>query len=212
MVPAARDGTVKLWHVPDMTLVGTLNGGAGYRPRVFAVAFRAMDRSWRWGQGGVKLFRISDGNLIRTTRPRGIHSVAGGLAGRPVLAAGSNAWINRDNALIVRSKRGASRMERCCKLLMVTTTALPRSRFRLINRSSPPAPATGSMVAWSGSGEFQTARWFDSSIRIRTTVLLCNRVCLFPRWQCFCVLARRFALSGGAQSVHSVLGMRTPLS
>lgn len=39
LASGGMDGTVKLWHLPDMTLVRTLNGGNGYRPRVFATLF-----------------------------------------------------------------------------------------------------------------------------------------------------------------------------
>jgi WD40 repeat protein len=37
-----RDGTVKLWHVPDFTLVNTFLGGPGYGARAFSVLFLLM--------------------------------------------------------------------------------------------------------------------------------------------------------------------------
>ena len=66
LATGGRDGTAKLWHLPDMTLLRTLNGGAGYRPRVFAVAF-TRDGSMLavGGQGGVVLYRVADGELVR---------------------------------------------------------------------------------------------------------------------------------------------------
>lgn len=66
LATGGRDGTVKLWHVPDMTLLTTLNGGNGYRPRVFAVAF-TLDGSMLvvGGQGGMVMYRIADGQLVR---------------------------------------------------------------------------------------------------------------------------------------------------
>ena len=66
LATGGRDGTAKLWHVPDMTLIQTLNGGVGYRPRVFAVAF-TRDGSLLavGGQGGVVLYRVADGQLVR---------------------------------------------------------------------------------------------------------------------------------------------------
>ena len=66
LATGGRDGTAKLWHVPDMTLIRTLNGGAGYRPRVFAVAFtRDGELLAVGGQGGVVFYRVADGELVR---------------------------------------------------------------------------------------------------------------------------------------------------
>ena len=66
LASGGRDGTAKLWHLPDMTLVQTLNGGVGYRPRVFAVAFSKDGQMLAvGGQGGILLFRVADGTLIR---------------------------------------------------------------------------------------------------------------------------------------------------
>jgi WD40 repeat protein len=65
LVSAGRDGTAKLWHLPDMRLVRTYNAGTGYRPRIFAVLF-TKDGSMLvlGGQGGVQVFRVSDGQLL----------------------------------------------------------------------------------------------------------------------------------------------------
>lgn len=91
LASGGRDGTAKLWHVPDMTLVRTLNDGTGYRPRIFAVSFSHDGQLLAiGGQGGVLIFRVSDGALIMT--PSGASTVS--LAFSPdgqILAAGSNA-------------------------------------------------------------------------------------------------------------------------
>lgn len=66
LASGGRDGTVKLWHVPDMTLVRTLSGGVGYSARVFAVVFSKDGSSVvLGGQGGVLQYRVSDGQLLR---------------------------------------------------------------------------------------------------------------------------------------------------
>jgi WD40 repeat protein len=92
LASGGRDGTVKLWHIPDMTLIRTLNEGVGYGPRIFAVAFsRDGQMVAAGGQGGVQLFRVSDGKLARTLS--GASSTLS-LAVSPdgqFLAAGSNA-------------------------------------------------------------------------------------------------------------------------
>jgi WD40 repeat protein len=66
LASGGSDGTVKLWRVKDMTLLRTLDGGVGYRPRVFAVLF-SKDGSMVavGGQGGVLQYRVSDGQLLR---------------------------------------------------------------------------------------------------------------------------------------------------
>jgi WD40 repeat protein len=66
LATGGRDGTAKLWHLPDMSLLRTLNGGVGYRPRVFSVAF-TRDGSMLavGGQGGVVMYRVADGELVR---------------------------------------------------------------------------------------------------------------------------------------------------
>ncbi len=66
LATGGRDGTGKIWHLPDMTLLRTLNGGVGYRPRIFAVAF-THDGSMLalGGQGGVVLYRVADGEFVR---------------------------------------------------------------------------------------------------------------------------------------------------
>ena len=92
MASGGRDGTAKIWHVPDMTLVQTVDGGVGYRPRVFAVRFSKDGQLLAvGGQGGVLVFRVSDGVLVQT--PAGA-SATTSLAVSPdgqLLAAGSNA-------------------------------------------------------------------------------------------------------------------------
>lgn len=66
LASGGRDGTAKIWHLPDLTLVRTLNGGVGYQARVFAVLFSLDGQILAvGGQGGVQLFRVSDGTLIR---------------------------------------------------------------------------------------------------------------------------------------------------
>jgi WD40 repeat protein len=69
LASGGRDGTAKLWHLPDMTLVHTLNGGPGYPARVFAVAFSGDDQTLAVaGLGGVHLFRVSDGAQLQSPR------------------------------------------------------------------------------------------------------------------------------------------------
>ena len=66
LATGGRDGTAKLWHLPDMSLILTLNGGVGYRPRVFAVAFTIDGQMLAvGGQGGVVFYRVADGELVR---------------------------------------------------------------------------------------------------------------------------------------------------
>jgi WD40 repeat protein len=65
LASGGRDGTVKLWHLPEMTLLQTLNGGVGYRPRVFAVMFtKDGTRIGVGGQGGILAFRVNDGQFL----------------------------------------------------------------------------------------------------------------------------------------------------
>lgn len=62
-----RDGTVKLWHVPDFTLMNTFLGGPGYSARVFAVLFSADGQYLAvGGQGGLVILQTSDGKIVRT--------------------------------------------------------------------------------------------------------------------------------------------------
>jgi WD40 repeat protein len=92
LATGGRDGTAKLWHVPDMTLLQTLNGGVGYRARVFAVSFSPDGRLLAvGGQAGILIFRVSDGALVET--PAGsssTKSLAFSSDGQ-LLAAGSDA-------------------------------------------------------------------------------------------------------------------------
>jgi WD40 repeat protein len=91
LASGGRDGTAKLWHVPDMTLIRTLNGGPGYRARVFALAFTADSRNLIvGGQGGVLFFRVSDGVLIGRPSAADTFSLAVSPDGQ-LLAAGSMA-------------------------------------------------------------------------------------------------------------------------
>ena len=62
-----RDGTVKLWHVPDFTLVNTFLGGPGYSARVFAVLF-SVDGQYLavGGQGGLVILQTADGKIVET--------------------------------------------------------------------------------------------------------------------------------------------------
>jgi len=92
LASGGRDGTAKLWHLPDMKLVRTLQDASGYRPRVFAVAFSNDGRLLAvGGQAGVSLFRVADGVLIRKMSPVvSTTSVAFSPDGQ-ILAAGSNA-------------------------------------------------------------------------------------------------------------------------
>ena len=61
-----RGGTVKLLHVPDMTLVKTFLGGVGYGARVFALLF-SQDGQFLavGGQGGAQIIRVSDGAVLQ---------------------------------------------------------------------------------------------------------------------------------------------------
>jgi WD40 repeat protein len=92
LASGGRDGTARLWHLPDMTLVRTFNGGVGYQARVFAVLFSQDGQMLAvGGQGGVQLFRVSDGTLIQ---PLNGASSTISLAISPdaqLIAAGSNA-------------------------------------------------------------------------------------------------------------------------
>lgn len=90
LASGGRDGTVKLWHVPDMALLKTLNGGVGYRPTVFAVVF-SKDGALVGigGQGGVLVYRVSDGAFIMQMTNVSTISLAMSLDGT-LLASGSN--------------------------------------------------------------------------------------------------------------------------
>ncbi len=90
LASGGRDGTVKLWHVPDMALVRTLDGGVGYRPRVFAVLFSKDGLTlFAGGQGGVLQYRVSDGKLLRQLTAVSTISLARSPDGT-IVASGSN--------------------------------------------------------------------------------------------------------------------------
>lgn len=61
-----RDGTVKLWHVPDFTLLNTFLGTAGYGPRIFSVVF-SVDGQYLavGGSGGLVILQISTGKVVQ---------------------------------------------------------------------------------------------------------------------------------------------------
>ena len=85
------DGTAKIWHLPDMTLLRTINSGVGYRPRVLALAFLDYGQTLALGgQGGVSLFRIADGALVQTLTGVATRSLAVS-PDQQTLASGSNA-------------------------------------------------------------------------------------------------------------------------
>jgi len=90
LASGGRDGTAKLWHLPDMTLVRTFNGGVGYRPRISAVLF-TNDSSTLvlGGQGGVVALRVSDGQLLAQLTTVATISLALSPDGT-TLASGSN--------------------------------------------------------------------------------------------------------------------------
>jgi WD40 repeat protein len=90
LASGGMDGTVKLWRLPDMTLIRTLNGGVGYRPRVFAIVFSKDGSTLALGgQGGVLQFRVSDGQMLRQLTDVATISLALSANGL-VLASGSN--------------------------------------------------------------------------------------------------------------------------
>jgi WD40 repeat protein len=65
LASGGRDGTVKLWHLPDMALIRTLSGGLGYQARVSALLF-TKDGSTviLGGQGGMLAYRVADGQSL----------------------------------------------------------------------------------------------------------------------------------------------------
>lgn len=92
MLSGGRDGTAKLWHVPDMTLMRTFSGALGYQPRVFAVVFSEDGSAVIvGGQAGVQVFNLADGTLVRDL-PGAVSTSSLALApGGQTVAAGSNA-------------------------------------------------------------------------------------------------------------------------
>ncbi len=93
LATGGRDGTAKIWHLPDMTLIRTLDGGVGYRPRVFAVAFTLDGELLAvGGQGGVVLYRVADGELVR--------ELAGAASTRTLSISSDNQFIANGTNLI----------------------------------------------------------------------------------------------------------------
>ena len=89
LLTGGRDGTAKIWHLPEMTLLRTYNGGVGYRPRVFAVLFSKDGSTIAVaGQGGVVMYRL-DGQLVRQLTSVSTISLALSPDGQ-ILATGSN--------------------------------------------------------------------------------------------------------------------------
>lgn len=90
LASGGADGTGKLWHLPDMTLVQTVNGGIGYRARVFAVAF-SNDGQYLalGGQAGVLIFRVADGSLVHALSPAVSTRCLASSPDGQILAAGS---------------------------------------------------------------------------------------------------------------------------
>ena len=66
LASGGRDGTVKVWHVPELTLLHTFLGGPGYNARVFSVAFSPDGQFLAvGGQGGAQIIRIADGAIVQ---------------------------------------------------------------------------------------------------------------------------------------------------
>jgi WD40 repeat protein len=61
-----RDGTVKLWSVPDFTLQHTFLGASGYSARIFSLVFSADGQYLAvGGQGGLVILQISTGKVVQ---------------------------------------------------------------------------------------------------------------------------------------------------
>jgi WD40 repeat protein len=122
LATGGRDGTAKLWHLPDMTLVRTLNGGNGYRPRVFAVAF-TRDGSMLavGGQGGVVFYNVADGQLVRELV---------GAASTRTLA------ISPDNQYIANSTNVIDQQGQCADCAVKTWRIADASLIRTIDAAN----------------------------------------------------------------------------
>ena len=92
LASGGADGTAKLWQLPGMTLLRTLNGGVGYRARVFAIAFSNDGQLLAvGGQAGVQVFRVADGTLLQSLSPAVATRCLAFSPDGQMLAAGSNA-------------------------------------------------------------------------------------------------------------------------
>jgi hypothetical protein len=78
LASGGRDGSVKLWHVPDLTLLKTFLDVPGYSARVSSLAFSKDQQYLAVGsQSGAVIIRIADGSIVRVLADRGsVASVA----------------------------------------------------------------------------------------------------------------------------------------
>ncbi len=86
---AGRDGTIKIWQLPGVNLVRTLNFGSGYRPRVWSISYSPDGQFLVDGnQSGIDVWRISDGTLVRALADSGNYrSVAFSPDGQTIAGA-----------------------------------------------------------------------------------------------------------------------------
>ena len=90
LASGGRDGTAKLWSLPDVNLIRTFGGTNGYGPRVFAIAFAPDGQKLAvGGQGGVEIFTVADGTLQQTLTNTSTISLAYSPDGQ-VIASGSD--------------------------------------------------------------------------------------------------------------------------
>lgn len=86
---AGRDGTIKIWQLPGVDLVRTLNFGSGYKPRVWSISYSPDGQFLVDGnQSGVDMWRVSDGTLVRALADSGNYrSVAFSPDGQTIAGA-----------------------------------------------------------------------------------------------------------------------------
>ena len=172
LATGGRDGTAKIWHLPDMTLLRTLNGGDGYRPRVFAVAF-TRDGSMLavGGQGGVVLYRVADGVLVR--------ELVGAASTRTLTISPDNQFLANGTDLIDQEGQ-------CADCAVKTWRIADGSLLQIIDAEnnspisiayspmaalSPPVRKIVSLVtACSDSGDRSMACFCDHSMSTTTTI------------------------------------------